>query len=85
MYELILKPSAEKELDRLAANVRVRIVAAFDGLRENPRPTGCQKLQGADNLWRIRVGQYRVVYSIEDEELTVLIVRVAHRKDAYRP
>ncbi|MFN4258292.1 MAG: type II toxin-antitoxin system RelE family toxin [Gemmataceae bacterium] len=85
MYELIIKPSAEKEMDRLPARVRQRIVAALEGLREEPRPPGCAKLHGTDDFWRIRAGQYRVVYTIRDAALIVLVVRVAHRKDAYRP
>lgn len=85
MYELIIKLSAEKEMDRLPARVRQRIVAALEGLREEPRPSGCAKLHGTDDFWRIRVGPYRVVYAIQEEALMVLVVRVAHRKDAYRP
>lgn len=85
MYEIIIKPSAEKVMDRLPARVRQRILASLEGLREEPRPPGCAKLQGADDLWRIRVGQYRVVYTIQDEDLIVLVLRVAHRKDVYRP
>lgn len=85
MYELIISPSAEKEMDRLPARDRRRIVAGLEGLREEPRPPGCAKLHGTDGLWRIRVGQYRVVYTIQDEALVVLVVRVAHRKDVYRP
>jgi mRNA interferase RelE/StbE len=85
MYELIIKPSAEKQMDRLPAKFRRRVVDALDGLRDEPRPAGCVKLSGEDNLWRIRVGEHRVIYAIEDEALTVLVVRVAHRKEVYRP
>jgi mRNA interferase RelE/StbE len=84
MYHLDIKPSAEKQLDRLAANVRARITKAMERLCNNPRPPGCVKLKGEDDLWRIRVGDYRVVYAIRDEELIVLVVRVADRKDVYR-
>ena len=59
-------------------------MTAVDKLRSNPRPPGCVKLQGEDVLWRIRVGDYRVVYAIREEELIVLVVKVAHRKDVYR-
>jgi mRNA interferase RelE/StbE len=85
MYELIIKPSAEKEMDRLPARFRQHVVAALEGLRDDPRPPGCAKLHGTNDLWRIRVGQYRVVYAIQDDALVVLVVRVAHRKDIYRP
>jgi mRNA interferase RelE/StbE len=84
-YELIIKPSAEKSLDKLPHLVRDRIVDAMKELRKNPRPGGSVKLTGDDNLWRIRIGNYRVVYEIHDAKLVVLVLRVAHRKDVYRP
>lgn len=83
MYDLIIKSSAEKEMDRLSARVRGRIVAALEKLRSNPRPRGCLKLKGDDELWRIRVGDYRVIYTIQDDVLIVTVVRVAHRRDVY--
>jgi mRNA interferase RelE/StbE len=84
MYHLIIKPSAEKQFAKLSARLRRRIMEAFDGLRENPRPPGCVKVKGEADLWRIRVGDYRVVYTIEEDELIVLVVRIAHRKDVYQ-
>jgi mRNA interferase RelE/StbE len=84
MYQVIIKPAAEKQLDRLPSKDRRRVVAALATLSDEPRPPGCAKLEGADDLWRIRVGQYRVVYTIRDDKLLVLVVRVAHRKDVYR-
>ena len=84
MYRVIIKPSAEKQLDRLPPNIRRRVVEALTALQDESRPPGCAKLAGTDDLWRIRVGQYRVVYTIRDEELLLLVVRVAHRKDVYR-
>jgi len=84
LYQHIIKPSAEKQLDRLPANVRRRVVAALEDLRHDPRPPGCVKLTGKPELWRIRVGVYRVVYEIRDVELTILVVRIVHRKDVYR-
>jgi len=83
-YDVILAPPAEKSLDRLPRKQRVRILDALEELRDDPRPPGVKKLKGADNLWRFRVGDYRVVYTIRDDELVVLVVRVAHRKDVYR-
>jgi mRNA interferase RelE/StbE len=82
-YSVIFKPSADKQLRALPTGIQRRIVAATDALRENPRPRGCRKLHGTDDLWRIRVGDYRAVYTIGDEELIVLVVRVAHRREAY--
>jgi mRNA interferase RelE/StbE len=83
-HEVILSRAAEKNLDRIPRQVRVRILNALEELRAMPRPSGAVELKGADELWRIRVGDYRIVYTIQDEELVVLVVRVAHRKDAYR-
>jgi mRNA interferase RelE/StbE len=83
-YAVRFKQSADKALRKLPEAVQKRIAAAAKDLRNNPRPRGCVKLEGADDLWRIRVGDYRVVYAIEDDELIVVLVRVAHRKDVYR-
>ncbi len=85
VYGVILKPSADKAIRRLPVQVQRRIVAAIDALASEPRPAGAVKLQGADEFWRIRVGQYRVIYAIHDDALVVLVVRIAHRKDVYRP
>jgi mRNA interferase RelE/StbE len=84
-HAVIYKPSADRALRKLPANVQRRIVAATEALGDDPRPPGSAKLHGADDLWRIRVGPYRVVYTIQDEDLIVLVLRVAHRKDVYRP
>jgi mRNA interferase RelE/StbE len=83
-YVIQFVPSADKALRRLPTKAQRRIVTAVDSLAENPRPAGCTKLAGEENLWRIRVGDYRVVYSISDKDLIVLVLRVAHRKDVYR-
>ncbi len=83
-YASYLKPSADRRLARLPRDVQRRIVAAVDGLADDPRPAGMVKIAGDDNLWRIRVGDYRVVYEIHDDRLMVLVIRVAYRKDVYR-
>ncbi len=83
-YELIIKPSAEKALDRLPRVARQRLVDAMRELREQPRPVGALKLAGEENTYRLRVGDYRIVYEIHDDVLLLLVLRVAHRKDAYR-
>ena len=84
-YTVIFKPSADKALRKLPVKVQRRIAAVTDTLADDPRPSGCIKLEGEENLYRIRVGEYRSVYTIQDETLIVLVVRVAHRKDVYRP
>jgi mRNA interferase RelE/StbE len=83
-YEIVIKPTAEKSLDKLPHPIRRRIVDVLKELRNNPRPTGVVKLAGDENMWRIRIGNYRVVYEIQDDRLIVLILRVAHGKDVYR-
>jgi len=83
MYRLFISQAADKQTARLPAKARQKISDAIGQLRDNPRPRGCKKLKGEDELWRIRVGDYRVVYTIEDDELIVLVVRVANRKDVY--
>jgi mRNA interferase RelE/StbE len=83
-YDVHFKPSADRQLQRLPISVQKRIVVEVAALAENPRPVGVVKLAGDDNLWRIRVGDYRMVYEIHDNRLIVLVLRVAHRKDVYR-
>ena len=83
-YKVIFKPSADKALQKFPADVQRRIVAAVDALAVEPRPHGVVKIAGDDNLWRVRVGEYRIVYEIHDGRLIVLVLRVAHRRDVYR-
>jgi mRNA interferase RelE/StbE len=83
-YEVYLRPSADRALKRLPVATQKRVVARIDELGEDPRPPGVAKLVGGENLWRIRVGDYRVVYEIHDDRLIVLVLRVAHRRDVYR-
>jgi len=82
-YSLLIKPSAIKELEALPPKDRRKIVARIGGLASEPRPHGCEKLSGLEQ-YRVRQDDYRVVYSIDDEARTVLIVKVGHRRDIYR-
>ena len=84
MYRLRLKRTAEADLDRLPRPLFDRINEHILALREEPRPAGVRKLQGGVEGWRIRVGDYRVIYQIDDRARTVTIVRVRHRRDVYR-
>ncbi len=77
-------PKALKELSKLNKPVARRIVKAIDALSADPRPSGTRPLVGFPNLWRIRVGEYRIVYTIKDADLVVLALRVAHRSSVYR-
>ncbi|MBX2977836.1 MAG: type II toxin-antitoxin system RelE/ParE family toxin [Flavobacteriales bacterium] len=83
-YQVTFKRSAERELARLREPQRSRVLAAIGGLRTNPRPHGSIKLKGATNVHRIRVGDHRVLYVIEDEVRIVTIEHVGDRKDVYR-
>jgi mRNA interferase RelE/StbE len=66
-------------------SLKRRIAKALHVLEENPRPSGCVKLQGEDELYRVRVGDYRIVYQIRDASLVVLVVQIGHRREIYRP
>lgn len=84
MYRVLLERAAEKDLSRLSSETHNRIIGAIQGLAANPRPSGCRKLVGSKNDWRIRVGDYRVIYEIADEIRIVRINRVRHRREVYR-
>ncbi len=83
-YRVELTRSAEKDLRRIDRSQTVVIYSALERLENEPRPHGVKKLVGADRTYRIRIGDYRIVYEIEDNVLVVLVVRIAHRKDVYR-
>jgi len=82
-YSLTIKPSAGKELDSLGDALFARIDRKIMALAENPRPPGCKKLKGYKDQWRIRVGDYRVVYTIDDANLLVDVTRIRHRSEVY--
>jgi len=83
-YTVVFAKSAEKELTSLPAKAIEKIVAAILLLEENPRPNGCKKLKGFTNLWRIRIGNYRVIYRIDDVIMLVDVREVGDRKDIYK-
>ncbi len=85
MYQITLKDSANKELQRLSKAVVTKITIAINGLSQNPRPNGVKKLKDSDeDLYRIRVGDYRIIYVIDDGIKIVNIRRIGHRKDIYK-
>jgi mRNA interferase RelE/StbE len=83
-YRVVLTPAAQREFAKLSRQAREMIAAALLVLAGNPRPPGCVKLAGAEDLWRIRVRQYRIIYQILDDQLIVTVVKIGDRKDAYR-
>ena len=82
-YDLRIKPSAIKELEVLQTNHRRRIVNKIQDLASEPRPPGCEKLSGQDR-YRIRQGDFRILFEIQDSERTVVVVKIGHRRDVYR-
>ncbi|MEO7714333.1 MAG: type II toxin-antitoxin system RelE/ParE family toxin [Gemmatimonadaceae bacterium] len=83
-YHISIDPAAVRELKKLPAKVRQALASAIDALADDPRPDGARKLSGSRSSYRIRVGDYRVLYRITDKELLILVVKVAHRRDVYR-
>jgi mRNA interferase RelE/StbE len=84
-YDIRIKASATKELSRLGTKKdRQRLVAAITVLGADPRPAGSEKLVGSDGLYRLRVGDHRVIYEIRDTELVVVVIKIGHRRDVYR-
>ncbi|MGH7282426.1 MAG: type II toxin-antitoxin system RelE family toxin [Polyangiaceae bacterium] len=84
VYGVEIRPAALKDLRALDRPVQRRIATAIDALAREPRPQGAKKLVSADDLYRVRVGDLRIVYAIDDRVLTVLVVRIRHRREVYR-
>jgi mRNA interferase RelE/StbE len=82
-YELVIQQSASKALQRIDKPVRKRIAAAIDKLKDDPQPANATQVISVPGAWRIRVGDYRVLYEVHDLELTVLVVKIAHRSTVY--
>ncbi len=83
LYTVTFARSARRELEALSRPLIARVFKRIETLASDPRPAGCRKLVGQVNLWRIRVGDYRVLYEVDDEKCAVDVVAVRHRKDAY--
>lgn len=83
-YTVVVGRRQRKQLDALPIEIRSRIEAALLRLEDDPRPSGCIKLQGEENAWRIRVGDYRVVYEVHDQQLQIILIRSEHRSEVYR-
>ena len=82
-YKLLIKPSAGKDIEALRKQDRRRIIAKITSLSRDPRPPSCEKLSGHDQ-YRLRQGNYRIVYEIQDLDLVVVVVTVGHRREVYR-
>jgi len=84
VYRIEISPRAAREIRALPRQLQVRISARLTALANDPRPPGTKLLSGEEGLYRIRVGDYRVVYAVEDDVLLVLVVKVGHRRDVYQ-
>ena len=82
-YKVYIKPSAVKDIESLPKKDRVRVIKKIQELAADPRPPSCEKLTG-EKKYRVRQGRYRIVYSITDKELIVIVVKVGHRRDIYK-
>jgi len=83
VYEVLLSKAARKQLTSLPTFIHNKIIEDLSGLSSLPRPPGCKKLKGYKNSYRIRVGDYRIIYEIEDKVLRILVIAIGHRKDIY--
>lgn len=83
-YRVLLRPAAIRDLRYLPPKVRLRVEKVIQTLGENPRPPGTKKLVGFEDEWRLRVGDYRILYVISDRDRLLTVARVAHRREAYR-
>lgn len=83
-YQVELAPAAQRQLKKFSHNVRKAIFKQLELLKLHPRPEGTKKLSGMDNLYRVRAGDYRVIYAINDDVLVVLVLKVGNRKEVYR-
>lgn len=84
MYEVYLERAAQRDLKRLSVLDFQRIIPRLKALADNPRPSRCHKISGSKNDWRVRIGDYRVIYEIDDKAEAVRVMRVRHRREAYR-
>ena len=83
MYEVLLERRAERDLKKVSQGTFYRIIPKIKALSENPKPAGCRKITGSKNDWRIRIGDYRIIYEIDEKEKAVKVMRVRHRREVY--
>ncbi len=83
-YRVELTPGAARQFRKLTPEIQRRVRAKIDSLAANPRPAGVEKLEGTDDFYRVRTGDYRIIYTIEGKVLLILVVRIGHRADVYK-
>ena len=84
MYEILLERNAERDLKKLSKDMFDRVVLGIKSLAQNPKPHGVRKIVGSKNDWRMRIGEYRVIYEIDEDVKAVKVMRIRHRREAYR-
>ena len=84
MLEVYLERTAERDLKKLSADKFHKIISYIQALAENPRPPGCRKITGSESDWRIRVGEFRIIYEVDDTAKIVRVMRIRHRREVYR-
>jgi mRNA interferase RelE/StbE len=83
-YQVEITPFAQRQIKKLSPDIQSQIIEKLEALAEEPRPAGVKKLQGEDNLYRVRSGDYRIIYEIQDDILLILVAKVGHRRDIYK-
>lgn len=83
-YKLSISSSAEKKLKKIPKKDLVKVIEKIQSLSINPLPEGCRKLSGEENVYRVRQGNYRIIYEIENKKLIILVLKIGHRKDVYK-
>ena len=84
MYQVEFTAKAAKQIKKIGTSQEKLLVSVIDALAENPRPVGAKKLNGRENEYRIRVGDYRIIYTIQDNVLLVTVIKLGHHRDVYR-
>lgn len=82
-YQVLIQPAAQRRLKKLPITVQSELIALIESLAEDPRPANCKKLKGRENRYRVRWRDYRVIYSIEDTDLVIRVIKVGHRREVY--
>ncbi len=83
-YRIEVSATAERQIRKLPRADQIRVIRVIQALATDPRPVGCRKLSGHDDVFRVRIGRYRVLYSIEDRRVVIVVLKVGDRKDVYR-
>lgn len=83
-YSVEIRPAAQRQIKKLPREVQAKVLTRLTALAEDPKPSGAEALQGPQDLYRVRVGQYRVLYEVQEQVLMVLVVRVGHRREVYQ-